>query len=92
MWRTLRSLRTEGNGVRLEYGLIEAPDLRSAHLAQSPGIKSSDEWIPVMAGESPQNHRPLIRCDARTRNRRGPEYERICQVDQGERDGRSRAQ
>jgi hypothetical protein len=37
------------NGGRHEYGLIEAPDLAPRHLAQSPGIKSYDECIPVMA-------------------------------------------
>ena len=45
-------------GGRREYGLIEAPDLALRHLAQSSGIKSNGECIPVIAGESPQGHRP----------------------------------
>jgi hypothetical protein len=46
------------NGVRPEYGFIEALDLALRHLAQSPGIKSYGECIPVMAGEFLQGHHP----------------------------------
>jgi len=52
-------LRETGvTGGRHEYGLIETPDLGLCHLAQSPGIKSWGECIPVMEGESLQGHRP----------------------------------
>jgi len=53
----------------MSIDLSRLPTYGLRQLAQSPGIKLYGECIPVMAGESPQHQRPLIRCNARTRKR-----------------------